>query len=480
MKLTLTPPADPDGRAEGRRWAIWDGLFASFSDNLVIPFQVLFALYLGATKAQVGLLVAVPVLLGNLVQPLGASWTERRDERKRIYLYANLLARLMWIPAGMLPFLLPRGPAAVYLFIALVTLRTVLASAPVPGWTSLMADLTERSGRGAYFAWRNLMVNLAALGASVTAGWLIHGLPTAWGYLVTFLVAFVAGLFAFASFARVPELPATGPPADPPQTRPTTGEDGTSASPVTSSTRIPPPSSGAATHQQGTLRAWLNLLSWHAMGGFLWSSALWSFSVNIAGPLMAVYYQETLHGDEGIWGLAQAATFLVTILSQRYWGRLADRWGSRRTALLSGIGAALVPVPWLLATRPTDAIWANAWSGLAWAGYNLAAFNLLLEMTAQEYRTRSVAVYNMVMGLTAAIGPMLGAMMGQYWGLLPVFALSTVLRLASLVVIAHMVKAERDRPWRWSDLWWAAMGDNPASRWRVWYPSSRRGPGSSA
>src|SRR5690606_8714231 len=121
-----------------------------------------------------------------------------------------------------------------------------------------------------------------------------------------------------------------------------------------------------------------------------------------------VYFVETLKGSAGFWGVVTAATFVTTILGQRYWGSLTDRVGSRNVLVASGIVAALIPGLWFIAVRPEDILWINLASGLGWAGFNLAAFNLLLEVTPNANRTTYVAGYNALIGLAHFAGPVLG------------------------------------------------------------------------
>lgn len=456
---TATPAGSPCPAAEERvaamRWSIWDGFFASLSDNLVVPFQVLFALFLGATKTQVGLVIALPLLVGSVLQFPLASLVDRGISRKKMYLYTNLVARLLWLPAAILPLLAGRGAAA-NLFIALVTIRSVFASAALPGWTSLMADVVPRGRRGAYFAWRNAVVNLAAFLAAVGAGSFIRSLPGGLGYQLAFLFAFLSGCVALVFFTRVPELPA---PANQQSSSPGLGGDVTSLPTAGSK---PSPIVGLVSRQEarkpsgtpwaGQIKAFLHDFAGDALGGFLWTSVLWTFAVNLAGPLLPVYFRETLLGDERIWGIGQGTFFVVTMLAQRYWGRLADQTGPRRTLLLSGVGAGLLPVFWIMARAPVHIVWAEVWSGFVWAGYNLAAFNLLLEVTPEEHRARAVGVYNLMVGVASATGPLMGARLAEHWGLVPIFAISAALRLLGLLSIGRRVKIDTDKPWRWRDL----------------------------
>lgn len=120
---------------------------------------------------------------------------------------------------------------------------------------------------------------------------------------------------------------------------------------------------------------------------YLLSSLIWNFGVTLAGSLFVVHFVDNLGGRAGAWAVFSGVNLAAQVLVQRYWGKLADRFGQKNVMLFSGLGAVLIPLLWW----GTDNTWFPVIifliNGLAWGGYNLAAFNLLLEITPDSNRT---------------------------------------------------------------------------------------------
>jgi MFS family permease len=402
------------------RISIIDGMFANASENMIGPFLALFALALGATKGQVGLLAALPALVSNSLQIPSARLTESWGDRKRLVVITTVISRLIVIAIATIPLML-QGDAAIYTFIVLVTLRGLFSSIGVPGWTSIMADITPRDSRGSYFAYRNMLCNIAALLGTLIAGWLIkkHDFPI--GYQVSFLLAMVVGLISSYVFSKIPILPMP-------------------RRPVTS--QVP----------KG-LRSWWGTISHYtAFRNYCLTSVLWNFGVNFAGPLFAVYYRQDLGGDPGFWGIVTASGLIATVIGQRYWGRLADTYGQKNVMLVGGIGAASVPFFWWLVPRWELAPIAQFLGSFCWGGYNLAAFNLILEITPDEERTTFVGVYNTMSGLASSIGPLVGGYLADFLGLRTVIIISGLLRWLGYFAFKAKVPSASDTKLHWSAL----------------------------
>ena len=127
-----------------------EGLFASASDYFAVPYVSLFALSLGASRTQIGLIAAVTALLGSVMQLPIAVMTEGRWSRKKWFLLSGLLARGPFIPMALLP-LFASGQRAVWLFISLVAIRSLGTALGLPVWTTLVADITPQEVRGSVF-----------------------------------------------------------------------------------------------------------------------------------------------------------------------------------------------------------------------------------------------------------------------------------------------------------------------------------------
>ena len=74
----------------------------------------------------------------------------------------------------------------------------------------------------------------------------------------------------------------------------------------------------------------------------------------------------------------------------------------------------------------------NFISGFAWGGYNLAAFNLLLELTPDENRSMYIGAYNTFMGIATSVGPVLGGFTAEFFGLRSIFLVSFAVRAFGL------------------------------------------------
>ena len=137
---------------------------------------------------------------------------------------------------------------------------------------------------------------------------------------------------------------------------------------------------------------------------YVYSAVVWNFGVSFLGTLTAVYFVQDMGGHEGAWALVTASSLLAQTICQRYWGPLADKFGPKNVMAVSGIAVCFVPVMWFLAPVSWLGLVINFVSGFMWGGYNLAAFNLLLELTPDDNRSMYIGAYNTFMGLATAVG----------------------------------------------------------------------------
>lgn len=404
-----------------------EGTLATASDNFGINYIPLFAVAVGASPLHVSLLTAIPNLLANALQLPFGRLAERTGRNKPQWLVGVTLVRWAWLPMALFPWLIQDRWTLILALLLLTGLRGLGMAVAVPAWTALMADLTHRSWRGAYFAVRNILANLVALVASVVAGFVIEAMGYPVGYAIAFGAAWLVGLASLLAILPIHEpRHRTSHPEGQPK-----GQGDGAYGPARRRSRPLFPSDWLAGGPARWKREAPGFYE-YAVSAFAWNTA-----VNLPVALFPVHFTEHLKGTAELWGIANGATFLTTILGQRYWGRLCDRMGQRPVMIWSGIGAALLPLWWAIIPSPGWVVAINLVGGLAWAGYNLAAFNLVLEVTPDARRPSYVAVFNLGVGIAASAGPILGGLMAERVGTAPVMALSGVLRLASLALFAR-------------------------------------------
>ena len=386
----------PDSR-RALRLNIVEGAFAVASDNLAGPYLTLFAMSLGATPSQIGMLSAFPNLLGNILQiPFGMLAEKVRDKRI-LCIIGGFLARTSWVLIAVLPFLFTpeKRMAAV---IVLASLRIVAANLGGPAWTDLQAGMypEQSAASTANRVWskhRALVVTLAA-------GLVLAAVPI---NTILFIGAAILGVASTSVFRQIPF---------PPPARKEAGAGGS-----------------AGVRFAGFVKAALQNKDFVNYGI---SAVIWNFGVTFLGSLTAVYFVQDLGGNEGAWALVNASSLAAQIVCQRYWGPLADKFGPKNIMAVSGIAVCFIPALWFLAPTSWVGIVINFISGFAWGGYNLAAFNLLLELTPDENRSMYIGAYNTFMGIATSVGPVLGGFTAEFFGLRSIFLVSFAVRAFGL------------------------------------------------
>ncbi len=408
-------PPEPDahpGNRTGRRLLWFDGLVSNISESFVASYVNPFAMALGATNTQVGILSSLTNLGAALALLPGARLDERLRSRKLlVVLTGGVGARLLLIAIALLPLLFP-PPAAVYAFIALIALRAFIGQLGYPAWSALVADLVPTSIRGRYFSSRNIGLAVAALIFTPLAGRIadVLGLPR--GYQASFLIAGLVGFLATAIFARIPEPPrAIAGPAKP-------GEKFSLAF--------------LRAHPQFVI--------------FTIVAFIWNLSLMVAGPFFSVYLVRHLNASPTQIGLLAAVNATTNIVGQRLWGRLGDRRGAVWVMRVTGLLIPLIPLYWYFTPNTWLLLIEEAASGLLWSGYGLASFNLLLGLAPDAQRSRFIAIYQIAVFISAFIGPLLGSQAVNLFTIRSVFLISAAGRgLAALLFLFTMRREVADK-----------------------------------
>lgn len=430
------PRLSPRQIRKAMQLSILDGMAANMSENMFGPFLSLFALTLGANNTQIGLLSAIPALLGNACQLPAAILVEKLGRRKIISVVGGVIARLLILTICTLPFWGLGEAKVIGIFLLLVSLRGLFGSIGSPGWTAMMGEICPPDRRGSFFGTRNILSGLTGLVGTLIAGWLIgaYGFPA--GYQYSFLGAFITGVVSILFFAAIPVI-------EPAALRKFEAREAAS--------RSKPEASKQSLQQR--LASIVKVFSgYETFRKYCMTSLLWNFSVSLAGSLISVYFAEVLGGTAAQWSIVNSVGLFSTMICQKYWGRLADRYGSRNIMAAGGIGAASVPLLWLLAPTPQLGPCVIFIGNFAWGGYNLAAFNLLLEITPDEGRPTFVGVYNTLQGIATSLAPLLGGILADRIGIWYVLLISGIMRWVGYLVFVRTIPNDTDRPMRPTDL----------------------------
>ena len=337
-----------------------------------------FALFLQASNLQIALISSLPILLGAISQLFGVIGSEHFSSRLRFITMCVTVQASVWLPISLVYYLLGPCSGSVWALITLASVYFIAGNLGAPAWNSLIGDITPTEARGRFFGLRNergaVMTLLAMLGAGVTLEMASSYGNRSVGFFLLFCAAFLS---------RMASRPHLLKHRDP-------------AYKVTPQSRF----------------SYFQFLKKTPRSNFakfvLFHSGI-TFGTMIGGPFFGVYMLNVLHLSYFTYTCLSAIVLLVMFLTNRYWGRLADRYGNKCILSLCSYGVALSALLWLVSSNVWYLFVIQAYSGLVWGGYNLAVGNFLFDSVSPEKRARCVAYQAITSASFSFIGTILGA-----------------------------------------------------------------------
>src|SRR5262249_37896037 len=186
-------------------------------------------------------------------------------------------------------------------------------------------------------------------------------------------------------------------------------------------------------HDAGT-SLWAALAGNRAFVGLIVSGFVWNLALQVAAPFFNVYLVRHLGAGAGTVGLLAGVNTLFGLLGSGLFGRVMDRLGALKTEAVTGLLIPIIPTAWIWINAPWQVGVFEAYSGLVWAGYNLANFALLLELTPASHRPQAVALYQTVVFGSAVVGRLLGGWLADSFGFRLIFGLSGAGRLLGILL----------------------------------------------
>lgn len=390
------------------RWYWFDGLYSAASDNIYLTYLSVYILALGATRTQIGLMSSLSSFTAALVLLPAAFLVERFGHSKQFtVIFGGVIARAMILVLSIGPLLVV-APGIVWFAIVIAVTRDAFANFAYPAWMSITGDIVPLEGRGRYFGARNFIMAIAGMLTTMLIGELITRTGTPWGYQIAMAIAFLIGMGGTYCFGQI----------------------------VDPRSNLPHSNDTSITFK--TL--WVDLRAKKLILFLFTTTALWNFSLNVAGPFFTVYLVQNLKANATMVGLTTVATSVASMLIQRKVGSLSDRWGPRRLQLISMLLIPILPICWVFVTAAWQIIFVNLLGGILWGAFSLASFNYLLDLFPNNLRARYSALYQIVVTLSLAIGAALGSAIITPLGFKVVFVVSSIGRFIAGLLFAGLVR----------------------------------------
>jgi MFS family permease len=384
-----------------------DGAAASLMVGIGETYFPAFVLAISSSQLACGLVSTVPMLLGAVLQ-LCAPWALRQfgSYRRWVVFVAAVQA------VGFLPLLAAAVIGAMPMTATFLVIAIYWATGMASGtaWNAWAGTLVPERIRAPYFAGRTRFTQSGIM-IGLALGGIILEISTGWGALPE---AF-ALLFLLAAVSRVASACFLS------RQRETTG-----------GRPLLPEAGGLieAIRCNVDSRVLLYMLAAQA-------------ACYIASPYFNPYMLGQLHLSYVDYLILLCVPYVAKVACVPVWGRVVDRIGPCRVLWGSGLLIALLPAMWNLSDSFSYLVAVQAYSGLGWAGYELAQLLLFFDTIPTERRVGVLTVYNLFNAAAIFGGSILGGLLLSELGAgrnayVTLFLVSTIARCAAVGVLARL------------------------------------------
>jgi MFS family permease len=358
---------------EGVAWAIMAGL----TDSFMIPY----ALALGASPFQAGLLSSFRSFIVSVTQLKSADAVPWFRSRKRMVLWTAGLQALLWIPLVVVGQVF--GRLAVPLLIVFYTLGTTSAAFGGPAWGSLVSEYLSQGERGRFFGRRS-----RSIGGWTTAAGLAAG-----GILQVFSARPLFGfglLCAAAALARTVSCYCIG--------------------------RLKEGRWHEPAEAKFSFAKFVRQTPTSNFARFTLTMTFLSFAANLAAPYFAVYLLRELGYGYLTYTVVVLGGSVMSFLTATRWGHVADARGNWVVLKWTTLGVSVLPLLWPLSSRPAWLFLTNLLAGLLWGGANLSMVNFVYDAATAAKRARCLAYFNVMNGCGVSLGALAGGWLLMWLG----------------------------------------------------------------
>lgn len=383
VQFAGVPPGTPSPTRRSIGIFTVEGVFSSTYAILVAgSYLTGFALLLGMNDFELGILFATPMLA--TVMGLAGTWlSEKLGSRRKLVVGSCGIARTLWFPMMLLPFLNLDKSTMITSFLILYIASSLFAGLGTSVLQSWMGEVVPESLRGRFFGRRNLLINLASIIAMLIGGVMLDKLEAIGrerdGYLILFSIALVCGWVGTRALARQAE-----------------------------------PSKKVVSHG-GFLQKVRRPLQDVEFRKFTAGLAVLHFGLGISAPFFTAYMLKDLHVSYAQVGLFSMTSLAIGMIFHPVWGAVTDRAGVRPAMLFNLIIIGIIPLLYLPSiTYGIASVWLG-WVlvGMCWSGFSIGVTTLSYTLSPANDREYYLAVLSIVQGLTFFMGSTLSGWVAQ-------------------------------------------------------------------
>jgi len=392
------------------KYSIMDGAANSakigFGESYLAPY----AIALEASTQQVGFLKSIPHLIGSLLQFFSPSISEKIKSRKKIVVIGSILQALMFLPIILIPFL---GFTNIWFLILLATLYFAFGMIASPSWSGWIGEIVPDKIKGKYFGKRNRIANLTSFITMIIGGIILQIFTD-----INLIAGFVI-IFSLAIFSRLVS--------------------------VNYLTKISEKKYIVPKETKFSFIQFVKKMNKTNYGIFVIYLCMISFSTYISSTYGVVYMLQDLKLSYFTYMTIIATAVLSNFIFIYFWGKYSDIFGNKIILKITGFLIPAIPFLYLVSRDVSFLIGINVFSGFAWSGFHLSAFNFVFDTVSPPKRVRCFSYYHVLNGIAIFLGATLGGILinfgTMFWSkIYLVFIISGVLRLISSIIFLPKIK----------------------------------------
>jgi MFS family permease len=373
-----------------------------------ISFLSIYAIRIGATTFQIGLLGAIAAFVNLFLAIPAGHWLQQRQTSRAIFGTA-VFSRLGYIPLIFLPWLFPEN-GQVLAILVLTFLMAIPLTAIGVGANALFAEAVPVEYRAHVAGLRNVMLAITFMVTSLVSGYILNTVPFPAGYQIVFAIGMLGAAMSSLHLKFV---------------RPVTSESPTP--PADAATTDPVPRSFSSSLRTDIWktpfrRVLLTLFAFH-------------LTQYLPIPIFGIYNVRVLRLTDDNLGIGTALFYLAVLLGSTRIRNMVQRFGNQNVTGWSIAGLALYPLFLAISQNALHYYGVSLIGGLAFAFVSGSYANYMLEYIPAHDRPSHLAWYTIILNAAILIGSLLGPAISDSIGITSALILFGALRLLAAIFV---------------------------------------------
>ncbi len=433
---------------EDEKTLFWESSFSFANLSLLSGmFLIGFALIIGANNFQIGLIMAIPLLV-NLIQIISPYIIEKTGTKKYTSLSFLFLGRSLWVIIILAALGVLGGSNLVLLLILVLFFSNAFLAIGNLAVLSWIKELIPAKKLANFFGKRNIYASISGIIIYLAGSYVLDKFTGKKIFGILFLLALLFGLVSLYLLKQVSE-----------NRREEKKEKKEEKTKTEEARRGEEKEAGKEEKELKTKVFWQNLkrpFKDTYFRALLYFGLLWGLAINIASPFFLVFMIDDLSLSYLLIALFLVIDTIFRVYGLNIFGKMADKMGAKPVLTISATTGSIIPLLFVFINQTNYLLipFIFVMSSIAFAGIDISLSQVLLKSSPEEKSAYYFASFSSLTNFLSALGPIIGGLIAimiknqttGMWSLLPalkyVFIISFILRVSSLPLIIKINEPE--------------------------------------